>query len=964
MSDSLCLRSYLRSSLVMGASIVALGAIAAPAFAADPPAAAAAAEPAPPAAAEPGAAPDAGGAGGNDVIVTAEHRQTRLQKVPVAVSVFTGASRDRVGINSVQDVTNFAPGFVYSPTTTHAYLRGVGRQSIELTDDSRVATYEDGFYVVSPYQLDKSSLFLNQEQIERGPQNVSGRNAAAGSIDMISVRPTDAPYAEIRATAGNFGHYEVEGAASGQVLPGLDLRLSGYDNQETQGYYKNLAGGPSEGGVINEWYIEAQADLKLGDNADLWTRGFLSNWHNRGDAGSRDGGGSEYGNGSWDETNFADSNTYPGAGLFLNPNIGYAGFAGAARTAALGANPAALVPVLGSTTLKAPGIFNNPGITNINNFAAIEDRTVNLNDYDNLNTIFTYHFPTFDFKYIGGYQQYNYSLNYSEPDSDVTGFNLPGSTVTPAGVLSALGLPGQSQLHINPLVNLNYQQDDQWWSHEVALQSTSDNAFQWTAGLYYYQEHYTNPIEISAPDQPNLAHPLASLPHAFGGPVGGGGLAAANPQNTIDFLNYNLTVQSEAAYGQVSYKFNDQFKVVGDLRFTNDHKFGTEFNREVTFGSAIIAGLSPFFGAATPSLDFTIPGTCPTGNVKSCATGPLAKGVTSIGVVNPHTGIESRGLGDSSSAVTGGAGLEWTPTNDIFVYARYNRGYEDLTFNAGFVAAAPEVAPETINSYEVGYKQNFGHTLSVDVAGFYYDYENLQLPTAVLNQASGLVQTQFINVPKSQSTGIEFEGTWNPVHDLVITASYSFDYTAILTGCSGTVTGGVLTTAQGALCDGDTNDPAAVARGAKPFPGQTLAAAGVIQQSIKGSPLPEAPRNKIAFSVAYTWHFDPGALTLAGSYSWRDVQDGTVFNRAYDNAPSWDDVDLRLLWKGNHDRYEVIGFVKNLLNSNQFEAADGGAGLLGNSTSATTATAGLNEENVFTLAPPRTYGVEVRYKFF
>jgi iron complex outermembrane receptor protein len=178
------------------------------------------------------------------------------------------------------------------------------------------------------------------------------------------------------------------------------------------------------------------------------------------------------------------------------------------------------------------------------------------------------------------------------------------------------------------------------------------------------------------------------------------------------------------------------------------------------------------------------------------------------------------------------------------------------------------------------------------------------------------------------------------------------------------VTGGVLTTAKGALCDGDTNDPAAVTRGAKPFPGQTLATAGVIQQSIKGSPLPEAPRNKIAFSVAYTWHFDPGGLTLAGSYSWRDVQDGTVFNRAYDNAPSWDDVDLRLLWTGNHDRYEIIGFVKNLLNSNQFEAADGGVGLLGNSTSATTAAAGLNQENVFTLAPPRTYGVEVRYKFF
>ncbi|HEY3888674.1 MAG TPA: hypothetical protein VGL73_08870, partial [Caulobacteraceae bacterium] len=172
----------------MSASVIVLAAIAAPALAQT-------AAPAAPAPAEPAASQ---GIGGADVIVTAEHRQTKLQKVPVAVSVFTGASRDRIGISTVQEVTNFAPGFVYDPGNVHAYIRGVGRQSINLTDDARVATYEDEFYVYSPYGLDKSSLFLSQEQIERGPQNVGGREAAAGSIDSIDIRPTDTPYAEVR----------------------------------------------------------------------------------------------------------------------------------------------------------------------------------------------------------------------------------------------------------------------------------------------------------------------------------------------------------------------------------------------------------------------------------------------------------------------------------------------------------------------------------------------------------------------------------------------------------------------------------------------------------------------------------------------------------------------------------------------------------------------------------------------
>src|SRR5579875_1280733 len=165
-----------------------------------------------------GAPPESGGV--SEVIVTAERRQTNLQKVPVAVSVFTAKERDAIGINSVQDVTNFAPGCTYDQGNTHAYIRGVGRQSINLTSENRVAVYEDGLYVYSPYQLDKSSLFLSQEQIERGPQNVGGRNADGGSIDMISVRPTVDPYAEVRASIANYESYNLEAAASGEILPG------------------------------------------------------------------------------------------------------------------------------------------------------------------------------------------------------------------------------------------------------------------------------------------------------------------------------------------------------------------------------------------------------------------------------------------------------------------------------------------------------------------------------------------------------------------------------------------------------------------------------------------------------------------------------------------------------------------------------------------------------------------------
>ena len=63
------------------------------------------------------AATDQATASVTELVVTAEKRETSLQRIPVAVSVFTGAQRDAIGINTVADVTNFAPGFSYDPRT-------------------------------------------------------------------------------------------------------------------------------------------------------------------------------------------------------------------------------------------------------------------------------------------------------------------------------------------------------------------------------------------------------------------------------------------------------------------------------------------------------------------------------------------------------------------------------------------------------------------------------------------------------------------------------------------------------------------------------------------------------------------------------------------------------------------------------------------------------------------------------
>src|SRR5271165_6389854 len=102
------------------------------------------AEPAPP---PPPAAPasspsDEGGI--QEIVVTAEKRAENLEQVAVAITAVTSKERDLIGIETFQDITNFTPGLSYNTYNDRAFIRGVGRQTNNLSTQPGVATYSDG----------------------------------------------------------------------------------------------------------------------------------------------------------------------------------------------------------------------------------------------------------------------------------------------------------------------------------------------------------------------------------------------------------------------------------------------------------------------------------------------------------------------------------------------------------------------------------------------------------------------------------------------------------------------------------------------------------------------------------------------------------------------------------------------------------------------------------------------------
>jgi iron complex outermembrane recepter protein len=77
-----------------------------------------------------------------------------------------------------------------------------------------------------------------------------------------------------------------------------------------------------------------------------------------------------------------------------------------------------------------------------------------------------------------------------------------------------------------------------------------------------------------------------------------------------------------------------------------------------------------------------------------------------------------------------------------------------------------------------------------------------------------------------------------------------------------------------------------------------------------------------------------------------------VFENPIHVAPSHEILDLRLLWNDSSDRYTIIGFVKNADNEDAYLRATGFE----------PSPAGAQSRDVG-LVYPRTYGVELQYRF-
>jgi len=366
------------------------------------------------------------------------------------------------------------------------------------------------------------------------------------------------------------------------------------------------------------------------------------------------------------------------------------------------------------------------------------------------------------------------------------------------------------------------------------------------------------------------------------------------------FQDLESTKEAVAVYGQGRWELNDKLGLDIGLRYTED---------DITLDRLNVSR-TDFNG--TPIGSF-IPGNNTGINNPFIPPGAFGPGSPGIFLDGPLTDESAAGFTETEREVTGKIGLDYKVSDDLLVYGSYNRGYRSGSINNGLQyieLANPSdnyADPEFLDAYEVGLKGDFlNGRLRVNVAAFYYEYEDQQF----VNQVG--LAANLENAGESEILGAEFE------------------VLALLTEK------GLLDTEFTELSLANTVTP-------DPFD----------EVDLSGNELISAPDVNLNLAIDYEIPTSWGVINAHVDANYQDDQ----FYSAYNNFTTFEAIGQEAYWLvnarlsaafGEEGNLTVSAWVKNLAEEEyDFYAINLQA--LG--------------FDFFLTGAPRTYGLEVGYKF-
>ncbi len=252
--------------------------------------------------------------------------------------------------------------------------------------------------------------------------------------------------------------------------------------------------------------------------------------------------------------------------------------------------------------------------------------------------------------------------------------------------------------------------------------------------------------------------------------------------------------------------------------------------------------------------------------------------------------------------------LNYKWTDKVLTYATVSRGFKSGGYNVFSVTPTDdaEYDPEYVTSYEVGLKSDLlDNRLRFNLSAYYLRYKDLQVNQ--LELVGGLPQYQTSNAARARSKGVEIELTARPVNGFSLNLNYSY--------------------LDAKFRDYDNATPAG-----DDFTGNTMV---------------KAPKHNISLAAQYEAPLtDTLSLTLRGDMTHRS----RVFFGP-DNVYSEGDVTVLngRIGIGSEQGWSLFLWGRNLNNRQYALYRNDGVIVPG--------------QTVQSIAAPRTYGVEARFRF-
>jgi iron complex outermembrane recepter protein len=683
-----------------------------------------------------------------DIIVTAAGRAQIAQDVPIAVSVVGGELVQNAGISDIRGVQQLAVSLQTTTgqsaaTGTVLRIRGVGTAGDNPGFEPAVGVFVDGVFRARSGIALAELPPLDRVEVLRGPQGtLFGRNTSAGALNIVTAGPTFNLGGYVDLSYGNYDEIEARAGVTGPVSELLALRLDG-GYHKRDGYIRDV-NSDRRINNIDRYFARGQA---LFENEDLKIRLI-------GDYAKTD-------------------EQCCGA---LNTNSGFI------------ISPPGAAFVASSAIQQIAAASGRVGI--VTPFRP-KDRQQAIS-------------PNRDYK--EAVREYGLSgqIDYAISDD----FNL--TSITAYRDWRVLRNQDIDFSGVDRAYRDGYRNSIRDFTQEIRLQGRAfGGALDWLVGGFYLNERLDLRDTVRFGTQADLyvdsfisgLTRSAALPNGFqifgtlgatrplvgqvllaSNPALAGAAAASGPAVLATFLqpfpatpagagqvadNYRVKTEAVALFTHNIINITDDLSLTLGLRYNHETK-------------KIRADLN----SAVPACTFLAN---PTTTLLRAGLAGLPQGLGSAIInltCNPTVNSEFNGTYNgkrSENEFTGTAKLAYKINDDVLIYGGYDRGYKSGGYNldratfdtrllGGNGAQITDLAfrPETVDSYEIGFKTNFSRQFSLNATVFMADFKDFQDLTFIGNNF------RVTSIEKLRSKGVEIESVIRPYPDLTFNLGYAY----------------------------------------------------------------------------------------------------------------------------------------------------------------------------------------------